>query len=204
MVTWLAFAPSFTTTGVHRDFPLGAEKTEHERLHGLTFADLVSEDQGLLIVHSGCQYFRKESDGTWSNLVMREWESYFSDEYGFPNYAELTHSLLAHGPEDERRTTHPRRHGIRFQIPDRGFPNQCGHSSREEIIRAGQPGEYFALRLPQAPRQRLRATYSGHGREMPQTPGSNWGFTAAHASSKPTCTVALLARPWPGKKFLWL
>ncbi len=103
---WLAFAPSFATTGVHRDFPLGTEKTDHDRLHGVTFADLVSEDQGLLIVHSGCQYFRKESDGTWSNLIMREWESYFSDEYGFPNYAELTHSLLAHGPEmdDAQRT----------------------------------------------------------------------------------------------------
>jgi alpha-mannosidase len=96
---WLAFAPSFATTGVYRDFPLGAEKTEHDRVHGVTFADLVSEDQGLLIIHSGCQYFRKEGDGTWSNLIMREWESYFSDEYGFPNYAELAHSLLAHGPE---------------------------------------------------------------------------------------------------------
>jgi hypothetical protein len=96
---WLAFAPSFATTGVHRDFPLGVEKTEHPRLHGLTFADLVGEDQGLLVIHSGCQYFRKESDGTWSNLIMREWESHFSDEYGFPNYAELAHSLLAHGPD---------------------------------------------------------------------------------------------------------
>jgi len=96
---WLAFAPAFNTTEVYRDFPLGTEKTEHERLHGLTFADLVNGDQGLLIIHSGCQYFRKESDGTWSNLVMREWESHFSDEYGFPNYAEFTHALLAHGPE---------------------------------------------------------------------------------------------------------
>ena len=103
---WLAFAPSFTTTAVHRDFPLGVEKTEHERLHGLTFADLVSEDQGLLVIHSGCQYFRKESDGTWSNLVMREWESHFSNEYGFTNYAEFNHGLLAHGPEidDAQRT----------------------------------------------------------------------------------------------------
>ena len=103
---WLAFAPSFTTTAVHRDFPLGVEKTEHARLHGLTFADLVGEDQGLLIIHSGCQYFRKENDGTWSNLVMREWESYFSNEYGFPNYAEFNHALLAHGPEmdDAQRT----------------------------------------------------------------------------------------------------
>jgi hypothetical protein len=96
---WLAFAPAFETEAVHRDFPLGVESTKHERLHGLTFADLVGKDLGLLIVHSGSQYFRKESDGTWSNLVMREWESHFTREYGFPNYAEFNHSLKAHGPE---------------------------------------------------------------------------------------------------------
>jgi alpha-mannosidase len=61
--------------------------------------DITGADQGLLIIHSGCQYFRKESDGTWSNLLMREWESVFSGEYGFTNYAEFTHALLAHGPD---------------------------------------------------------------------------------------------------------
>jgi glycosyl hydrolase family 38 len=102
---WLAFAPAFATERVYRDFPLGVESTKREGLHGLTFVDLAGSDQGLLIVHSGCQYFHKESDGTWSNLVMREWESQFTDEYGFPNYAEFTHTLLAHGPaiDDARR-----------------------------------------------------------------------------------------------------
>lgn len=96
---WLAFAPAFAADEVYRDFPLGVEPTKHERLHGLTFADLTNADQGLLIIHSGSQYFRKESDGTWSNLVMREWESHFTGEYGFPNYAEFNHALLAHGRE---------------------------------------------------------------------------------------------------------
>jgi alpha-mannosidase len=96
---WLAFAPAFATDEVYRDFPLGVEPTKQGRLHGLTFADLTNADQGLLIIHSGSQYFRKESDGTWSNLVMREWESHFTNEYGFPNYAEFNHALLAHGPE---------------------------------------------------------------------------------------------------------
>ena len=96
---WLAFAPGFAIEAVHRDFPLGVETTQHERLHGLTFVDLAGPDQGLLIMHSGCQYFRKENDGTWSNLVMREWESLFSHEYGFTNYAEFKHALLAHGPK---------------------------------------------------------------------------------------------------------
>jgi hypothetical protein len=99
---WLGFAPAFTVDTIYRDFPLGVESTKHERVHGLTFADLIHGDpagEGLLIIHSGCQYFRKESDGTWSNLVMREWESYFSGQYGFTNYAEFQHTLLAHGPE---------------------------------------------------------------------------------------------------------
>lgn len=37
---WLVFAPAFTPVSVHRDFPLGMEKTSHDRFHGLTFADL--------------------------------------------------------------------------------------------------------------------------------------------------------------------
>jgi alpha-mannosidase len=96
---WLAFAPGFLVDQVYRDFALGVEATKNERLQGLTFADLTNSEQGLLIVQSGCQYFRKENDGTWSNLVMREWESVFNNEYGFPNFAEFTHSLRAHGPE---------------------------------------------------------------------------------------------------------
>lgn len=96
---WAAFAPGFAVERVWRDFPLGSEPTKHVRLHGLTFVDLEGRDQGLLVLHSGSQYFRKESDGTWLNLVMREWESLFTEEYGFPNYAEFNYVLLAHGPE---------------------------------------------------------------------------------------------------------
>jgi alpha-mannosidase len=96
---WLGFAPAFAIDEVYRDFPLGVETTKNERIHGLTFADLSSAEQGLLIIHSGCQYFRKESDGTWSNLLMREWESVFTNEYGFTNYAEFNHALRVHGPE---------------------------------------------------------------------------------------------------------
>jgi len=32
-----------------------------------------------------------------SNLVMREWESHFTKEYGWPIYAEYRHALLPHG-----------------------------------------------------------------------------------------------------------
>ncbi len=135
---WLAFAPAFPTTGVRRDFPLGTEKTEHERLHGLTFADLVSEDQGLLIIHPGCQYFRKESDGSWSNLVMREWESHFTHEYGFPNYAEFRHALLAHGADmdDGQRT----RAAMEFDSPLLTAVSTAGSGSlpaKKSFVRVG-------------------------------------------------------------------
>jgi hypothetical protein len=96
---WLVFAPAFTPVSIYRDFPLGMEKTTYDRLHGLTFADLAGTDQGLLIIHSGTQYFKRESDSAWSNLLIREWESQFTGEYGFPDYAEYRHVLLPHGPD---------------------------------------------------------------------------------------------------------
>ena len=32
----------------------------------------------------------------FSNLIMREWESYFSAEYGWPRYSEYRHALAPH------------------------------------------------------------------------------------------------------------
>jgi len=96
---WLTFAPAFETNEVRRDFPLGVETTKSSRLHGLSFVDLCGNDRGLLILHSGSQYFRKESDGTWSNLMVREWDSVFTKSYGYPDHAEFRHSLCPHGTE---------------------------------------------------------------------------------------------------------
>jgi alpha-mannosidase len=48
-------------------------------------------------VHPGTQYFKYDTEGVVSNLLMREWESYFSGEYGWPRYAEYRHALLPHG-----------------------------------------------------------------------------------------------------------
>ncbi len=94
---WLTFAPGFQPASVVRDFPLGIEPTERQHFQGRTFVDLVGEEAGLLVVHPGTQYFKRDSDGVFSNLVMREWESYFTGEYGWPRYSEYHHALLPHG-----------------------------------------------------------------------------------------------------------
>jgi hypothetical protein len=83
---------------VLRDFPLGVEPTTHDSLQGLTFIDLVGKDCGLLVLHAGTQYFNRDADGVFSNLLMREWESFYSGESGFPRYSEYRHALMPHGP----------------------------------------------------------------------------------------------------------
>ena len=94
---WLTFAPGFQPASVVRDFPLGIEPTERQTFQARTFVDLAGKDAGLLVLHPGTQYFKRDSDGVFSNLVMREWESYFTGEYGWPRYSEYHHALLPHG-----------------------------------------------------------------------------------------------------------
>ncbi|HXW15121.1 MAG TPA: glycoside hydrolase family 38 C-terminal domain-containing protein [Terriglobia bacterium] len=93
---WLSFAPAFSPTSVIRDFPLGIEPSARQTFQGRTFVDLVGPDTGLLVLHPGTQYFRREADGIFSNLLMREWESYFTGEYGWPRYSEYHHALVPH------------------------------------------------------------------------------------------------------------
>jgi hypothetical protein len=82
---------------VVRDFPLGIEATEHQVFQGRTFIDVVGKESGLLVLHPGTQYFKRDDDGMFSNLVMREWESFYSHEYGWPRYSEYRHLLQPHG-----------------------------------------------------------------------------------------------------------
>ena len=93
---WLTFAPNFHPSSIVRDFPLGVEPTERSAFQGLTFVDLVGNDTGMLYLHPGTQYFKQDTEGVFSNLLMREWESYFTGEYGWPRYAEYRHALLPH------------------------------------------------------------------------------------------------------------
>ena len=93
---WLTFAPAFHPTSVIRDFPLGIEPSEKTCFQGRTFVDLVGDGAGLLVLHPGTQYFKRDAQGVVSNLIMREWESYFTQEYGWPRYSEYHHILLPH------------------------------------------------------------------------------------------------------------
>ncbi len=96
---WLKFAPAFQAVSVIRDYPLAIEPTERPAFQARTFVDLVGKDAGLLLLHSGTQYFKWENDGVLANLLMREWESFFSGEYGWPRYAEYRHALVPHTGE---------------------------------------------------------------------------------------------------------
>ncbi len=93
---WVSFVPGFNATRVLRDFPFGVEETKNPSFHALTFTDLVGGGSGLLILHAGTQYFKREASGRIANLVMREWESYYSKEFGWPIYAEYRHGLMPH------------------------------------------------------------------------------------------------------------
>lgn len=90
---WMSWMPAFPVAKVLRDFPFGVEETRNAAFHALTFADLVGAEQGLLMLHAGTQYFRREDSGAFSNLLMREWESHFTHEYGWPIYAQYRHAL---------------------------------------------------------------------------------------------------------------
>ncbi len=96
---WLSLVPAFWVERVLRDFPFGVEETKNPAFHALTFADFLGRDRGLLVLHAGTQYFRREPGGGVSNLVMREWESYYSKEFGWPIYAEYRHRLVPHDPD---------------------------------------------------------------------------------------------------------
>ncbi len=94
---WLSFVPGFPVLKVMRDFPYGAEETKNPAFHALTYVDLLGRNQGLLVLHAGTQFFKKDEAGRISNLVMREWESHFTGEFGWPVYAEYRYGLWPHG-----------------------------------------------------------------------------------------------------------
>lgn len=107
---WISLGAAAKPTTVIRDYPLAIEATKHPAFHALTFADLDTGSGGLLYLHPGTQWFRLGENGELSNLVMREWESHFTGEFGWPRYAEYRHALLPHGKaftnaERERATT---------------------------------------------------------------------------------------------------
>jgi hypothetical protein len=96
---WVSFTPAFEPVSVVRDFPFGIEPTGKPAFHALTFVDLMGRQSGLLLLHAGTQWFRREENNGFSNLLMREWATHFDKEYGWPIYTEYRHALQPHaGP----------------------------------------------------------------------------------------------------------
>ena len=93
---WASLGLAFEPAQVVRDYPFGVEPAGKPAFHALTFVDLVGKDIGLLVLHPGTQWFRREEKGVLGNLLMREWESHFTREYGWPLYAEYRHLLWPH------------------------------------------------------------------------------------------------------------
>lgn len=96
---WLELRPAFAVETVLRDYPFGGEPSQKAAFTALTWLDLQGADgSGLLVVHSGTQYFKRRDDGSFANLVLREWESHFTGEYGYPRAAAYRYVLRPHGP----------------------------------------------------------------------------------------------------------
>lgn len=97
---WLAFTPGFVPAAVRRDYPFAVEPCAKDAIDALTFVDFMKADgAGLLLLHGGSQYFRKKAAGSIANLVMREWESHFTGERGWPRLANYRYRLVPHGGE---------------------------------------------------------------------------------------------------------
>ncbi|MBS0661753.1 MAG: hypothetical protein JSR48_00685 [Verrucomicrobia bacterium] len=96
---WLELVPGFNVATVLRDYPFGAEPAAKPAFTSLTWLDLLAaDDSGLLVVHSGTQYFKRRGDGSFANLVVREWESHFTGEFGWPRTCSYRYLLRPHGP----------------------------------------------------------------------------------------------------------
>jgi alpha-mannosidase len=115
---WLSFRPGFQVESLLRDFPLGIEATENSAFHALTFLDLVGKGTGLLVLHAGNQWFNRDNQGRISNLLMREWESRWTGEYGWPRYSEYRHALMPHRGD----LSHAERMRISAQFTQRLIP----------------------------------------------------------------------------------
>lgn len=96
---WLRFDAAFPIRQIVRDLPFLVERTDRETFEGLTFVDLVGDDRALLLAHGGTQHFRRNGDAQLWNLVMREWESYFGNHFGWPSIANYHYRLIPHGTE---------------------------------------------------------------------------------------------------------
>lgn len=94
---WLRWTLGFAPKTVIRDYPFGVEATPKKAIEALSFIDFGAKDGGLLLMHNGTQYFKREGKKTFANLVVREWESPYTGDYGWPRAADYRYVLLPHG-----------------------------------------------------------------------------------------------------------
>lgn len=92
---WFRFGHGIQKPTFFCDHPFANSPTRKKELHGLTYLDIVGERTGLLVTHSGTQYFKIEENRV-ENLILREWESHFTQQYGWPTYAEYSYLLTPH------------------------------------------------------------------------------------------------------------
>lgn len=92
---WFRFGHGIQEPTFFCDHPFANSPTRKKELHGLTYLDIVGERTGLLVTHSGTQYFKIEENRV-ENLILREWESHFTQQYGWPTYAEYSYLLTPH------------------------------------------------------------------------------------------------------------
>ncbi|MCC6579573.1 MAG: hypothetical protein IT440_03970 [Phycisphaeraceae bacterium] len=97
---WLRFSPAFDVKTLLRDYPFGIESTARNAFEALTFLDFLKADgSGLMLTHSGTQYFKRLDNGAYANLILREWESHFTGDYGYPRICDYRYGLTAHGSD---------------------------------------------------------------------------------------------------------
>ncbi len=93
---WFSLVANFTPTTVLRDFPFGVEQCNKDAIDSLSFVDFVGSDGGLLLVHSGTQYFKRTGEKVFANLAMRDWHGIFMQKSGWPRKAEYRFALIPH------------------------------------------------------------------------------------------------------------
>ena len=149
---WFSLAPAFQPAEIVRDFPLAVEPTKNKEFHALTFVDLVGKDSGCCC----CTPARNGSAATRraaSELVMREWESISTQEYGWPVYSEYRHALRPHAG---KLTNADRlRAAAAFGRPllARVGPPQAGDLPAAQGLRHGHAGGRATVVFPQEARR---------------------------------------------------
>ncbi len=165
---WLSLRPAFPVTEVLRDFPFGVEETEKATFHALTFVDLLGQDGGLLVLHPGTQFFRRDEQGVVGNLVMREWEFAF---YARVWLAHLCGVPLppdaAWGRDNSQRATTSRAR-VQPACVLRGSPGPARRLAPAEEFSRGGSRRRPTLRTPPQDRRQRRIARRRSGRTAPR------------------------------------